>query len=89
MSYRGKLKYIKKKRELVGWKEVAVWKDFKPSYILEAVWVEYIHRVMSIISCDDHTLVRRTEISMFIVMLPRTLATLFCSFLGCEPFIYL
>ena len=33
---------MRKKRELPGWKEVAGWKDFKPPYVLEAMWTEYI-----------------------------------------------
>jgi hypothetical protein len=29
-------KYVRK-RELSGWKDVAMWKDFKPPYLLEAI----------------------------------------------------
>jgi hypothetical protein len=34
-------KYLKE-RELSRWKDVKVWKDFKPLYVLEAVWAGYI-----------------------------------------------
>jgi hypothetical protein len=36
-----------KERELLGWNDVIFWKDFRPSYISEDVWVEYIQHVMS------------------------------------------
>jgi hypothetical protein len=39
-------KYAKEK-ELLGWKDMVVWKDFRSLYILEVVWVEYIHHVTS------------------------------------------
>ena len=29
-----------KERELSGWNDVAVWKDFRPSYGLEVVWAK-------------------------------------------------
>ena len=38
-----KAKKIAKERELLGWKNVAVWKDIRSSYISKAVWVEYIY----------------------------------------------
>jgi hypothetical protein len=31
-----------KKRELPGWKDMVVWKDFRPLYVLEAIWEKYI-----------------------------------------------
>jgi hypothetical protein len=36
-----------KERELLGWKNVKVWKDFRPLYVSDAVWIEYIQQVMS------------------------------------------
>jgi len=39
-------KYVRE-GELYGWKDVAMWKDFKPPYLLEAIWAEYIQHVMS------------------------------------------
>jgi hypothetical protein len=38
-----KAKNIAKERELLGWKDVAVWKDVRSSYVSEAVWEEYIY----------------------------------------------
>jgi hypothetical protein len=35
-----KAKKYMKERELLGWNDMVVWKDFKPPYILEVVWVE-------------------------------------------------
>jgi hypothetical protein len=34
-----------KERELSGLKDMAVWKDFRPSYILEVVWAKHIQHV--------------------------------------------
>jgi len=36
-----------KERELSGWKEMAVWKDFRLPYVSMAVWAEYIQYEMS------------------------------------------
>jgi hypothetical protein len=36
-----------KEQELLGWKEVTIWKDFRPMYVSEAVWAEYIQHVSS------------------------------------------
>jgi hypothetical protein len=41
-----KPKKYAKERELPNWKDVAVWKDARLSYVLEAVWAEYIEHVM-------------------------------------------
>jgi len=35
-----------KERELSGWNGVVVWKDFKPSYVLEVVWAGYIQHMI-------------------------------------------
>jgi len=32
---------------LQGWNDVAVWRDFKPPYILEDIWAQYIQHVTS------------------------------------------
>jgi hypothetical protein len=32
---------------LQGWNDVAVWRDFKPQYILGDIWPQYIEHVMS------------------------------------------
>jgi hypothetical protein len=37
-----KAKEYTKEKELLGWKDVVVWKDFKLPYLLKAIWVEYI-----------------------------------------------
>jgi hypothetical protein len=42
-----KAKKYAKERELSGWKNVTVWKNSRPPYISEVVWVEYIHHVIS------------------------------------------
>jgi len=31
-----------KKRELSGWKDMVVWKDFRLLYVLKAIWAKYI-----------------------------------------------
>jgi hypothetical protein len=30
-----------------GWNDMADWRDFKPPYILEDIWPQYIQHVMS------------------------------------------
>jgi len=42
-----KAKKFTKERELLGWKKVAVWKDFRHPYISEVMWVECIQHVTS------------------------------------------
>jgi hypothetical protein len=37
-------KYVKV-RELSGWKNMTVWKDFRLSYISEAIWAVYIQQM--------------------------------------------
>jgi hypothetical protein len=39
-------KYVKE-RELPGWNDVEVWKDFRSLYISNVVWAEYIQHVAS------------------------------------------
>jgi hypothetical protein len=39
-----KQKHIRES-ELQAWNNMAVWKDFKPPYISEAVWIKYIQHV--------------------------------------------
>jgi hypothetical protein len=39
-------KYVRE-NSLPGWNDMAVWKDFKPLYIIEDTWAEYIQHVMS------------------------------------------
>jgi len=34
-------------RGLQGWNDVAVWRDFKPIYILDDIWAHYLEHVMS------------------------------------------
>jgi hypothetical protein len=40
------MKYVKG-RKFSSWKDVVVWKDFRPSYASKAVWEEYIQHVIS------------------------------------------
>jgi hypothetical protein len=40
-------KKIYEKRKISGWKEVVLWKDFRPSYVLEAMWEKYIQHMTS------------------------------------------
>ena len=42
-----KSKKYAKESDLLGWNDVTVWKDFKPPYISETVWVEYIRELES------------------------------------------
>jgi hypothetical protein len=41
-----KPKKYTKERELPGWKDMTAWKDFRLTYVSEAVWAEYIQHVM-------------------------------------------
>lgn len=44
---RKKQKTYVKERYLPGWKDVAVWRDFRSMYVLEAIWAEYIQHMTS------------------------------------------
>jgi hypothetical protein len=37
---------IYERRELSGWKDVKVWKDFRQLHVSDAIWMEYIQHVM-------------------------------------------
>jgi len=46
------MKHKKRKKNtrdngLQGWNDVAVWRDFKPLYILADIWLQYIEHVIS------------------------------------------
>jgi len=41
-----KPKKYTKERELPGWNDMTAWKDFRLTYVSEAVWAEYIQHVM-------------------------------------------
>jgi len=36
-----------KESDLPGWNDMGVWKDFRPPYISETIWAEYIQHVKS------------------------------------------
>jgi hypothetical protein len=42
-----KTKRYAKDNNLEGWNEVAVWREFKPPFILRDIWAAYIEHVMS------------------------------------------
>jgi hypothetical protein len=42
-----KAKKYARDNSLQGWNDVAVWRDFRLSYILEDIWPQYIQHVMS------------------------------------------
>jgi hypothetical protein len=75
-----KAKKYTKEKELSGWKDMVVLKDFRPLYISQAVWVKYIQHVHLNVLCGNHTLVRKTGTSVFMILLQRTLATPFYFF---------
>jgi hypothetical protein len=45
MKRRKKLKQHARDNSLQGWNDVAIWRDFKPPYILEDIWPQYIQHV--------------------------------------------
>jgi len=47
MRHRKKQKKYAKERGLSGWRDVMVWRDFKPLYVSKAIWVEYIQQMTS------------------------------------------
>ena len=47
MNHKRRQKKTARYRGLQGWNDVAVWRDFKPIYILEDIWPHYLEHVMS------------------------------------------
>jgi hypothetical protein len=41
-----KAKKYMKERELPGWNDMVVWKDFRPLHVSDDVWAEYIKHMM-------------------------------------------
>lgn len=59
-----KSKKFAKEKGLSCWDDVLVWMDFRPPYILEALWW------CLNISCGGHNIVGRTKPKRFMVSLP-------------------
>jgi hypothetical protein len=72
-----------KKSDLPGWNNVAVWKDFRPSYISDTIWAEYIQHVTSVRFMQWYSPMWGTGAGKFMVSLLRTPAAPFC-FLVCD-----
>jgi len=47
MNHKKRQKKNTRDRGLQGWNDVAVWRDFKPIYILKDIWPHYLEHVMS------------------------------------------
>jgi hypothetical protein len=42
MRRKKKSKKYARESDLPGWNDVTVWKDFRPPYVPENIWAEYI-----------------------------------------------
>jgi hypothetical protein len=47
MNHKKRQKTTVRDRGFQGWNDVAVWRDFKPIYILEDIWPHYLEHVTS------------------------------------------
>jgi hypothetical protein len=47
MKHKKEQKKTARDRDFQGWNDVAVWRDFKPIYILEDIWPHYLEHVTS------------------------------------------
>ena len=59
---------------------MVIWKDFRPPYVLEAVWVEYIQQVMSDHFMRQQQFDAENQNMQIHDSLPRTLVDSFCLF---------